>query len=689
MATADPNQSSRLQALRNSVVAKVGGLFGLLALLYTVFLIVTTSLTGQLIGVSAALDQAGTERMRVYKIGLLMLTLDPATPSPQIRQAILHERGQWEAVLEELRSGPLRHSPLGIMNPRLLQQIQDLRTRWDHELRPTIDAALGSSGRDLENAQQQYLARADGFVGNVSLIVHTLEQHAATRTEMLYVLQVLFLVLSISLMGFAVFVLHRRVHEPLGQLTRRVQRLVAGNLDEVTFPSQSDEVGRLASSFDRVADNLRDNVQELEALHATGQEITSLGTGGLDNVLRRIVDRAADLIRTDLAILLVRHPMMDCWVVEAASGQAFDTLRHQILLLEETPFANQTFESKQPVLIEDLSVHKDKTVRFRDEFGAKSYLGVPLLGPHDSIGILGLWNTHTTRRFSDRDVRTAQQFAAYASVAIENARLFDEVESESRQLRDKLKSVERTIAELTHEVKAPAGRVAEFASWIEEDNRGRLDEKALRYLHWIKKEGADLAHLADRTLNVARLMQTSAPIESVDAYAVVQEVTQLLAGECMNKGIRLQVASRFPRLACRRIHLRQILENLVGNAIKYIGSQAAPRIEIGWEEQDTDVVLFVHDNGMGIDQAMTEEIFIPFQRLVGDEISGAGIGLSVVKTIVELYGGRVWVKSQLGVGSTFYVQLPTVMRSSQSQESESASLTPTDGSGGPLRETRA
>lgn len=676
MATSRTDQLAFINALRNSIVAKVGGLFGLLALVYSVFLIVTTFLTGQLLGVSTVIDQAGTERMRVYKIGLLILNLDPNAPSNHARQAIQEERTQWEKVLEELRSGSTSHGPFSVMSPSLLQQIEELRGRWEQHLRPTIDVAIRSSGDELQRAQQQYLAQADAFVASASRIVHVFEQHAATRTQMLYALHIVFLVLSIGLMGFATLVLHRKVREPLGQLTRRVQRVVAGDLDGHMSGTDTDEVGRLASTFEQVADNLRKNVQELEALHATGQEITSLGVGGLENVLRRIVDRAAELVRSDLAILLVRHPMMDCWVVEAASGKAFDTLRHQILLLEETPFANQTFESKQPVVVEDLALHHDKRVRFRDEFGAKSYLGVPLLGPHDSIGILGLWSTRAVRQFTDRDVRAAQQFATYASVAIENARLFDEVESESRQLRDKLKSVERTIAELTHEVKAPAGRVAEFASWIETDYGDRLDEKALRYLSWIKKEGTDLAHLAERTLNVARLMQTSAPIESVDAHAVVHEVTQLLAQDCSKKDIRVQVASSFPRLACRRIHLRQILENLVSNAIKYMGSQSSPRIEIGWEQHDNDAVLFVHDNGIGIDQLMTEEIFLPFKRLVGDEISGAGIGLSVVKTVVEFYGGRVWVTSQLGVGSTFYVQLPELTWNHHLDESRPAPAMP-------------
>lgn len=653
--------TSNLKALRHSIVAKVGGLFGLLALVYSLFLLVTTSLTGQLIGMSTAINQAGTERMRIYRIGVLVLDLGRETPPSRVREAIGEECRRWEQVLDELRAGLASRGLFDMPDPALLRRIDELRQRWDQRLRPTIDLAIGATGARLQHAQDAYLAQSDSFVASVADIVHVLEEQAARRTTMLYTLQLSFLVLSLSLTALAIVVLHRKVREPLGQLTRRVERLLAGDLEGERALLATDEMGRLASGFEQVAVNLRNHVQELEALHATGQEITSLSDGGLDAALRRIVDRAADLVGADFAILLVRHPMMDCWVVEAASGQAFDALRHQIVLLEETPFANQTFETKQPVVVEDLGVYHDEPVHFRDQLGAKSYLGVPLLGPHDTIGILGLWSTRAVRQFTARDVRAAQQFAVYASVAMENARLFDELESESRQLRDKLKSVERTIAELTHEVKGPAGRVAEFASWIEDDFGDRLDEKGLRYLGYIKKEGRDLADLAQRTLDVERLMKISAPIESVDAQAVIQEVTQLLSDDCHKKGVRIDlVGAVFPRLACRRIHLRQILENLLSNAIKYVGDQRNPHVSIGYLEDELGPVLFVEDNGMGIDSTMVEEIFVPFKRLVGGEISGMGIGLSVVKTVVELYGGRVWVKSQVGVGSTFYVRLPTI-----------------------------
>ena len=378
-------------------------------------------------------------------------------------------------------------------------------------------------------------------------------------------------------------------------------------------------------------------------------------------MLRRIADRASESLEADLAVVMVRHSTMECWVVEAASGTAFDRIQKQILLFEETPFSSQAFETKRPVVVDDLSAYMDLPIRFRAEFGAKSGLAVPLLGPHECPGVLVLLSIARLRAFTEWDVQMAQQFASYAAVTMENARLFDAVESESQHLRAQLEEVERKVAELTHEVKAPAGRVAEFASWMERDYGSQLDAKGLQYLAWIKNEGKDLAALAARTLDLAWINhQPSSPLERVDVGSVVRDVLALLEKDCHARGVQVTIEPDLPYLACRRIHMKQIFENLIGNAIKYMGNQPHPQVEIGSLEDQRGVQVFVRDNGIGIEPSMIDRIFLPFIRLGTGDIAGSGIGLSIVKTVVEQYEGTVSVDSTSGVGSTFYVRLPVI-----------------------------
>jgi signal transduction histidine kinase/HAMP domain-containing protein len=473
-----------------------------------------------------------------------------------------------------------------------------------------------------------------------------------------HAMQMTFAALFVLAIVGAIAYLRRAITEPLQTLRCAAEQLTAGTIVKPIPIGGQDELGGLARTLERLGERMREKNEQFDALHATGQEITMLESGLLDHVLRRIADRAADLVRVDLAVLMVHHPIMECWVVEAASGAAFDTTRKELLLFEETPFSNEAFATRAPVVVADLGAHTDRPVRFRDQFGAKSYMAVPLLGPHECIGVLVLMSTTSTRTFTDWEIRIAQQFASYAAVTMENVRLFDVVESRSHDLQGKLRAMERQVAELTHEVVAPAGRVAEFAAWLEQDYRDRLDEKGFRYLEWIKKEGHDLAQLAGRTLDLAKMLQERSPLESVDANEVVRDVINLLAAECEVKGITLAVEQGLPLLACRRIHVKQVFENLIGNAIKYMGDQPEPRVEIGTDREGSEVMLYVRDNGIGMDPAMAERIFEPFQRLGTVDTPGAGIGLTIVRTVVEHYSGVVRVDSRPGVGSKFSIRLP-------------------------------
>lgn len=643
---------------RLSITMKIGAILVGLSLLYGALLFINAHLTAQLLGTNAAIDDAGTERMRTYKLAYLMRQLPEEPSAGRTRALILEEARQWESVLQGLRDGTSKYGPIGEWTPKILAQLTSIEDRWTSQLRPALEAATHGAPEDSGRPSREFARHAEGVVAALSDLLQALQQDAARRTATLHEIQLGFSLVFLAVIAGSIVFLQRVIRDPLRKLTSGAEQLAAGTSVNAIPVAATDELGQLARSFERLGERIREKIQQIEALHATGQEITMLGSGGLDQVLRRIADRAAELVGVDMAVLMVRHPIMECWVVEAASGAAFDSTRQEILLFEETPFSNEAFDTKAPVVVADLAAHADKPVRFRDEFGAKSYMAVPLLGPHGCIGVLVLMSTTATRTFTDWEISLAQQFAAYAAVTMENVQLFDAVESRSHDLQEKLRSMERQVAELTHEVVAPAGRVAEFAEWLEQDYGSRLDDKAFRYLEWIKKEGRDLAQLAGRTLDVARTLQERSPLESVDANEVVQDVLNLLAAECDAKGIRTMVAKDLPRLACRRIHVKQVFENLIGNAIKYMGHQPEPSVEIGTERDEDGAVIFVRDNGIGMDPAMIDRIFQPFQRLGTVETPGAGIGLTIVKTVVEHYGGAVAVRSSPGGGSTFSVRLP-------------------------------
>ncbi len=646
------------KAPRVSITVKIGGIFVLISLVFVTLLMVNAYLTKQLMGASAAINHAGMQRMRVYKLPHLIRQLDPTGPTHLESDVLLQEVTELEQVLSGLERGDPERGLLEEKDPDVILRIHRIRDEWRMHLKPALEQAIRASPDHVSEPLQRYTNHITSFVSSLSELVNLIERRAAERIGVIYGLQILFLLIAGLLGAVGIYVLHRVVRFPLQKLTEGVEQVSGGRFDAAIPIHSQDELGRLARMFEMMSGRIRTHIEHLEALHASGRDFAMLGAGGLEPVLRRTVDLAADLVEADLALMLVRHPVLECWLIEAASGKLFDSIRKQVLLFEQTPFANQAFDTKEPVSVPDLNEYQDKPILFRHKYGARSFLGVPLLGPHGTIGVLVLLTRNRIREFTDRDIRLAQESASYAAIAIENARLFETAETEFHELQEKVAAMERHIAELTHEVKAPAGRVAEFASWIERDYGSRLDDKALRYLDWIKKEGQDLAQLAARTLDLAKMFQERSPLENVDANDVVREVVELLADPCSAHPIQVRIVNPLPRLACRRIHLKQVLENLISNAMKFMGDQTKPSIEIGTEPGNDGVRIFVRDNGVGMAPEMAEKIFLPFQRLGTVEVGGAGIGLTIVKTVVEHYGGKVAVTSKPGQGSTFYVQLP-------------------------------
>src|SRR2546428_7775520 len=162
----------------------------------------------------------------------------------------------------------------------------------------------------------------------------------------------------------------------------------------------------------------------------------------------------------------------------------------------------------------------------------------------------------------------------------------------------------------------------------------------------------------EEVLRLARLGTVRETIEPVDPAEVVREVIRGCASHIERLGAKVRVVDWFPKLACNRVHLFQVLDNLVRNALKVSVDGRPPDVEIGVVKQTNETVLFVRDNGIGIPSSDWERIFEPFKRLDHKDVQGTGIGLTIVKKIIELYQGRVWVESEPGEGTTFFFTLP-------------------------------
>ena len=477
--------------------------------------------------------------------------------------------------------------------------------------------------------------------------------------------------LTLGLLGARL--LTKSITGPIAVLQSSVMTLgerAAGEGPVPTLASRSsDEIGKLAQSFEEMARRIRQQIQELEAISASGHEISTIGPDGLAGVLRRITDRAAELLQVDVCLVMLRNEQMGCWVVEAASGEWNEKLDQTVMLWEEFPICVQAFESRQPAFGENVLQDGRPEVLRRNLIG-QSMLSIPLLFQGSPFGVLVLLQERVAAQEDwQACLRLAKGFADEAAIAIANARLYEALSQKEKGLESRLRELEHLAETLAHDLKAPGERMESLASLLLKEYGGALDERATKWLRLIEANGRDLTDRVHTILEVARLGAPREAVEAVDPALVLNEVLKAWAGELERRQVRVQLDPHFPMVACHRAYLRQVFDNLISNAVNFSGDRPDPIIRITAERTGDRVQFSVTDNGVGIPPQQRERVFEAFVRLSPSSTKGSGIGLAIVKRLVELYGGKVWIESNEPAGCTVRFTLPVLGDLSRRQAS--------------------
>jgi signal transduction histidine kinase len=243
------------------------------------------------------------------------------------------------------------------------------------------------------------------------------------------------------------------------------------------------------------------------------------------------------------------------------------------------------------------------------------------------------------------------------------ARTLEERKQKEREVEEKNMELERFIYTISHDLKSPLVTISTFLGYLETDintaEQARIDQD----IGFIRTATDKMGQMLAELLELSRVGRIISNPEHVGFQDVVHEVLQLVAGHISERSVHVTVAESPLMLCGDRSRLVEIWQNLVENSVKYMGGEAEPRIDIGFDQVSGETVFFVCDNGMGIDPRYKEKIFGLFNKLdAGSE--GSGLGLALVKRIVEVYGGRIWVESEgTGQGSCFRFTLPATLRS--------------------------
>jgi PAS domain S-box-containing protein len=226
----------------------------------------------------------------------------------------------------------------------------------------------------------------------------------------------------------------------------------------------------------------------------------------------------------------------------------------------------------------------------------------------------------------------------------------------ARELEASNKELEGFSYSVSHDLRAPLRAVDGYARMLEEDHGERLDAEGRRLLGVVRDSSRKMGQLIDDLLAFSQLGRHQPIRRDIDMTGLAREVARELIGE--GDGAKL-VISRLPSVSGDPALIRQVWLNLVGNALKYSGKQAAPRVDIGGREEGREAVYWVRDNGVGFDMRYVGKLFGVFQRLHrAEEFAGTGVGLAIVQRVVMRHGGRVWAEGKLGEGACFYFALP-------------------------------
>ncbi|MBU4461145.1 MAG: PAS domain-containing protein, partial [Verrucomicrobia bacterium] len=232
------------------------------------------------------------------------------------------------------------------------------------------------------------------------------------------------------------------------------------------------------------------------------------------------------------------------------------------------------------------------------------------------------------------------------------------LEERSVELQERNAELERFLYTASHDLKSPVVTIRTFLDYLEQDVSVAKAERIAKDMQFIRAAADKMARLLDEILELSRIGRVVGPPVRVPLRALVDEALAAVAGNVAARGVRTKVDDRGVTLHGDRLRLAAIWQNLVENAVKFMGGQAEPCIEIGVELRDDETVFFVRDNGAGIDPRFHTKVFGLFERL-DPKSEGTGIGLTIVKRIVEMYGGRLWLESAgLGQGACFLFTLP-------------------------------
>ncbi|HEY8174503.1 MAG TPA: GAF domain-containing protein, partial [Gemmatimonadaceae bacterium] len=424
------------------------------------------------------------------------------------------------------------------------------------------------------------------------------------------------------------------------------------------------ENARLFKELEARTTDLTRSVGELKALGDVGQAVSS--TLDLETVLNTIVSRATQLAGMDGGSIWEYDETREEFYLHAA-----DKLPDELVeALRATPIrkaegaVGRLAVTGEPVEIRDIvdeGVYQSRVREILLRLGYRSLLAVPLLREDHLLGALAV-NRKSAGEFAPEVIDLLKTFATQSALAIQNARLFREIEVKSRELETASRHKSEFLANMSHELRTPLNAIIGFSEVLSERMFGEINDKQAEYLTDILESGRHLLSLINDILDLSKIEAGRMELEpsEFDLPSAIENTLILVRERAQRRSITLgrTVDERLGMIRADERKLKQVLLNLLSNALKF--TPEGGRIDVVADLHDAVTEISVTDTGVGIAPEDQEAVFEEFRQVgtAARKVEGTGLGLAISRKFIELHGGRIWVKSQPGMGSTFAFTVP-------------------------------
>ena len=472
--------------------------------------------------------------------------------------------------------------------------------------------------------------------------------------------------------------LARRMVVPIQALRIGAARIGSGDLSQRISIKTGDELEALADQFNDMAGRLQESyadlekkvevrtselaqsVEELRALGEVSQAVNS--TLDVETVLNTIVTKAVQLSGTDAGAIYVLDDEKE-FRLRSTYGMSEEMIagikEHHIGTADAV---GQAAEEGAPVQIPDLRREPSSPVtELVLRAGFRALLVVPLVGPDGAVGALVV-RRKNPGEFPRQTTDLLKTFAAQSVLAIQNARLFHEIEDKGRQLEVASQHKSQFLANMSHELRTPLNAILGYTELIIDQIYGETPDKMRNVLDRIHSNGKHLLGLINDVLDLSKIEAGQLTLSLAD-YSVKEVVHSVFAAveslaTAKHLALKVELPPELPPARGDERRLTQVLLNLVGNAIKFTDMG---EVAISAAARNGSYTFSVRDTGPGINPSDQVKIFEEFQQVDSSATKkkgGTGLGLSIARRIIEMHGGQIWVESSVGEGATFFFTVP-------------------------------